>query len=275
MAAPAPPGYDANVEPSQTTPAGVPSPPAYSEQRDDPEEVLQPAIFVLNDRFIHHESVASSPLYQLNRVIHAQGRAANKIELERLDHRVKTLSDGSPSVAARGRHIYNLLHYSELFSADFTCGIESVSRKGVGRVAIKKASFPHTGFRAARTPGEREKNFNKSAYIYAIKEKKEVFEWLDSNGNVIATEDQRDGQHMLFVAVPLTRRMMDGLVALWCLWMWHVHIEEIPQPARWEHSKFIFSSRLAVCPFRRVANLTAKHSQKHHGKVTNGQYRLE
>lgn len=238
----APPVYDANAGPSPLTAADALPPPVYQEQLDDPEEVLQPAIFVLGDRFIHHESLSSSPMYQLSRVIHAQGKATNKIELERLDHRVKTLSDGSPSVAARGKHIYNLLHYSVLFSADFQCGIEPLSRKGIGKVAIKKSSFPHSGFRAARMPFEREKNFDKSAYLYAIKERKDVFEWLDSMGNVIATEDQRDGQHMLFIAVPLTRRRMDGLVALWCLWMWHIHIEDIPQPPRWEHCKFILCS---------------------------------
>ena len=154
-------------------------------------------------------------------------------------HRVKTLSDGSPSVAARGKHIYNLQHYSVLFSADFQCGIEPLSRKGIGKVAIKTCSFPHSGYRAARVPSDREKNFDKSVYIFAIKERKEVFEWLDAKGNVVATEDQRDGQHMLFVSVPLTRRMMDGLVALWCLWMWHVHIDDIPRPRRWEHCRLI------------------------------------
>lgn len=260
----APPVYDDNADvelsPSPMIATDM-SPPAYQERRDDPEEILQPAIFVLGDQFIHHESLDSAPLYQLSRVIHAQGRAANKIELERLDHRVKTLSDGSPSVAARGKHIYTLQHYSTLlFPADFQCGIFPVSRKGLGKIAIKKSSFAHTGYRAARVPAEGEKNFNKSAYIYAIKERKEVYEWVDEKGNVIATEDQRDGQHMLFVAVPLTRRMMDGLVALWCLWMWHVHVEDIPVPPRWERSRFILS-------FPRVTNSNSKHSKNCNGKV--------
>lgn len=268
----APPVYDAAADakarPSPLTVADVPSPPAYHEQVDDPEEILQPTIFVLGNLFIHHESLSSSPVYQLSRVIHAQGRATNEIQLERLDHRVRTLSDGSPSVAARSKHIYTLQHYSVLFSEDFQCGIEAVSRKGVGTVAIKKSSFPHSGYRAARVPSDREKNFNKSAYIYAIKERKDVFEWFDAKGNVVATEDQRDGQHMLFVAVPLTRRTLDGLVALWCLWMWHVHVKDIPQPARWEHRKFILS-----LPRRAYSN--SKHSEDRNGKVTTREYRTE
>lgn len=216
-------------------PADLPPPPGYQEQRDDPGEIIEPAIYILADRFIYSESMSTPPRYQLSRVIHAQGEATNTIQFERVDNRVRTLSDGTPSVTSRGRHIYDLHHFSSLFSSDIECGIESVARKGIGKAAIKKSPFPHSGYRVTRIPGEMEKKPDKNVFMYVIKEKKGVFEWADSDGKVIATEACRDGQPMLLVAVPLTRRRLDGLVALWCLWMWHVHVEKIKTPAGFSH----------------------------------------
>lgn len=222
---------------SSSAMADLPPPPAYQAQRDDPGEILEPTIFILADRFIHSESMSTPPRYQLSRVIHAVGEATHTIEFERVEARIRTLSDGTPTVTDRGRHLYDLHHYSALFSSDFHCGLESVNRKGIGKVAIMKSPFPHSGYRATRVPGEMEKKPDKNAYMYVIKEKKDTFEWSDSSGKAIATEVFRDGQQMLLVAVPLTRRKMDGLVALWCLWMWHVHIEEIKTPAGWKDGK--------------------------------------
>ncbi|KAM7189021.1 hypothetical protein V8F20_010324 [Naviculisporaceae sp. PSN 640] len=222
------------AEPSSWLPADLPPPPDYQEQRDDPGEILEPTIFVLKDRFIYSESM-SAPRYQLSRVIHAQGQATNTIQFERVENRIRTLSDGTPTVTNRGRHIYDLHHFSSVFASEFGCEIEPVTRKGIGKAAIKKSPFPHSGYRVTKIPGEMEKKPDKNAYMYVIKEKKDVFEWADSNGKVIATEACRDGQPMLLVAVPLTRRKLDGLVALWCLWMWHVHIEKIKTPIGLNH----------------------------------------
>jgi hypothetical protein len=41
----------------------------------------------------------------------------------------------------------------------------------------------------------------------------------------------------LRILVPLSRRMRDSLVALWCLWMWHIRIEENIPKRTWEDRK--------------------------------------
>ncbi|KAL2188025.1 hypothetical protein L209DRAFT_741192 [Thermothelomyces heterothallicus CBS 203.75] len=54
-----------------------------------------------------------------------------------------------------------------------------------------------------------------------------------------ATAEQREDVYSLRVVEPLSRRQRDSLVALWCLWMWHHHIEEITPKKTWEDRKRI------------------------------------
>ncbi|KAK0621984.1 hypothetical protein B0T17DRAFT_509276 [Bombardia bombarda] len=221
---------------------GSPEPPSYRQQRDpDPDEILQPTILILDGQLIHAESVGSSPLYQLSRVIYVLSDATNSIKFERLDYRVRTLGDGTPSVSQRGKHLCNLQHYSPLFAAEYECGLEPVSGKGLGSVNIQKRRFPHSGFRAASTPSaedrERDKNLPKERLLFNIKESHGIYEWSDADGTVVATQQDDNnerGQHLLLVAVPLSRRMMDGLVALWCLWLWHMHASNMRGSKGWK-----------------------------------------
>ncbi|KAM7216809.1 hypothetical protein V8F06_007786 [Rhypophila decipiens] len=217
--------------PSSSAPTDLP--PAYHEQRYDPDEIMQPTIYVLADDHIFAESCSGSPRYRLSRVIHAQGKATSTIELSRVDKRIRELSDGTPNVTTRERHIYNM-HYLTHFREALQCEVKSVAARGIGRVLVQKSPFPYSGYRAIKVPVELEstpEKLDKSTYLYAIKEKKDMFEWCGVDGKVVATEVCRDGERMLLVAVPLTRRHLDGLVALWCLWMWYNHVKDIKDPS--------------------------------------------
>ena len=231
--------------PGSAHPPAFEDPPSYREQVDDPDELQQPIIFTLRGRFVYAPPDESSPLYELSRVIHAQGEATTTIEFQRLEYRVRTTNNG-PTVAQRGKHLYNMMHVPIVFSQGYQCAMESVSRRGLGNVVLKKSPFPHSGYRAA-APTEKDLGFDvktkktakaaKNDYFFLVKEKKGkaedgCYEWTDTEGRVVATQvssDLAEGPPVfkLIVGVPLTRRMLDGLVAVWCLWLWHIHATEI------------------------------------------------
>ncbi|KAK1758775.1 hypothetical protein QBC47DRAFT_397598 [Echria macrotheca] len=232
-------------------PPSVEEPPAYQEQRDDPNEVLQPVNLVMHGRFIYSSPNESAPLYELSRTIHAQGEATTCIEFKRLDYRVRTGADGSPDVAHREKHLYNLMHLPIIFGAGSQMSLQPMTRKGLGDVSLKRSPFPHSGFRASRQMSEHEAEREKKRgrdprreYHFVVKETKHGFEWLDQEGTAVAHQvvSERDGQIecFLFVSVPLTRRMLDGLVALWCLWVWHQHTKGKQAPKKgWQEVKRI------------------------------------
>jgi len=191
--------------------------------------------YALHGRYVYGLPNTSSPLYELSRVIHAQGEVTTSIEFQRLEYRIKTLSDGTPNVTHRGKHLYNLQHLPEVLAWDYRFALESVTRKGLGNVVVRKSPFPHSGYRASRHLSEeemeREKrrgNDPKKQFWFVVRDKKNIWEWCDAQGNVVATQasgvsPEGHHEHNLLVLVPLTKRMMDALVALWCLWLWNIH----------------------------------------------------
>ncbi|KAL2169156.1 hypothetical protein VTG60DRAFT_6396 [Thermothelomyces hinnuleus] len=114
----------------------------------------------------------------------------------------------------------------------------------------------------------------KGEYWFAVKGgKDDCWEWSDDHGRVVAqqlredgapadadadanagpssnacagasagadaTAERREDVYSLRVVEPLSRRQRDSLVALWCLWMWHHHIEESTPKKTWEDRKRI------------------------------------
>ena len=216
-------------------------PPAYRQEANDPDEIVQPAVLILDGQFIYSESIRSSPLYELSRVIHAQSATTTEIDFQRLEYRSKTLADGSPSIAKRERQLYKLqrVPFFNQVRHESECYMKALSNKGIGTVGFKKAPFPHSGLRAARILSESQKKDSnlKRRFIFALKENGSVFEWTDSNGRLVATQTRDDtGRHMLLVALPLSRRLLDSLVALWCVWLWQLHLDYLGegQGKKWE-----------------------------------------
>jgi len=228
-------------------------PPTYQEQRDDPEEILQPASFVIRGRFIYAPPNESSPLYELSRVIHAQGAATTNIEFHRLEYRVRPRRDGTPDVSQRPKHIYNITRVPVLFTDDERiCNLHSVSRKTLGHhLVLKRSPFPHSGYRATIASAEEGGTGWKrprGQYFFWLKHVKGAYKWFDRSGKHVATqaevgEEEGRVEYRLMVVEPLTRRMRDGLVALWCLWLWHQHgIHTKPNEDGWGKFKRIMQT---------------------------------
>ena len=251
----------------------VNEPPAYASRAEagaDPDEMLEPAVFVLHGRFIHPQGPsgdASSDLaYQLSSAIGDLGPATGSVDFERIDPRVRTAADGTPSVSTRAKGVYTLEYRRPMshLGIPFTARLRAQSRKSLGEVGIEKSPVFHHGYRAVRVLSDADKAFlerkkmqAKKVHHFVIKEGRgEGWEWSDPNGRRVAAQEvswgsgdgggegegksegkakaKVESEHKLAVLVPLPRRERDGLVALWCLWMWHLHLEDLKPKRTWQ-----------------------------------------
>ncbi|KAH6857142.1 hypothetical protein B0I37DRAFT_91270 [Chaetomium sp. MPI-CAGE-AT-0009] len=271
-----------------TTPAHDPppyEPPAYNPDTTgpDPDELLDPCTLVIHGRFIypilptpgsadpHTGEADSEPAYQLSRAIHGQGHAAEHIEFQRLDLRVRNGDDlaAGPSLARRAKDVYWLEHRRALPRAGmpFQAWLEPQTRKALGKLTVEKAPPFRLGYRANRVVSDAErrwleregKKVKKGEYYFAVKGKGfegRDWEWSDPEGKVVAVqvreavEGEGGGGEVfrLRVLVPLSRRVRDSLVALWCLWMWHIRVEENTPKRTWEDRKRILQMAPNVYP---------------------------
>ncbi|KAK4156100.1 hypothetical protein C8A00DRAFT_31031 [Chaetomidium leptoderma] len=250
-------------------------PPAYQSLTEgagpDPDEMLEPEVFVIHGRFVYPQGAAggeasSEPTYQLSRAIHLQGQATETIAFQRLDLRVRTASDGSPGISKRAKDVYELEHRKELPHAGiaFQAWMAPQSRKTLGRVEIEHAPLLHSGYRALKVLSDAEKRWlekqgtkvKKGDYHFAMKEQRDnTWRWIDAAGKHVATQvrespaaEDGEAEHRLNVLVPLPRRTRDTLVALWCLWMWHNHVEDTKPKRTWEDRKRIMQMPRTYVP---------------------------
>ncbi|KAK3290416.1 uncharacterized protein B0H64DRAFT_57862 [Chaetomium fimeti] len=281
---------------NNTAPAGNPppyQPPAYELRPDttapDPDELLDPCTLVIHGRFIypllpapgsadpHTGEADSEPIYQLSRAIHEQGAAAERIEFQRLDLRIRNNGNddpdavAGPSLARRAKDVYWLEHRKPMVRAGipFQAWLEPQTRKALGKVRVEKSPAFRTGYRANRVVSDAErrwmeregKKVKKGEFYFVVKEKGiggiggGEWEWSDPEGRVVAVqvreavdgEDTSGGEvFRLRLLVPLSRRMRDTLVALWCLWMWHIRIEENIPKRTWEDRKRIMQAGIGL-----------------------------
>ncbi|KAL2127154.1 hypothetical protein VTI74DRAFT_11251 [Chaetomium olivicolor] len=262
-----PPALDghAPAQPSNNAPPPTSSelPPAYCQDTaGGPDEIIPPAALVIHGRFIYPLSPSgepsSDPLYQLSRAIHAVGHATEDMTIERLEYRVRTnTADGSPAVAHRARDLYQLTHHLGLpfMGVSFEAKLTPTSNKTLGRIVITKSPpFKH-GYRALKVLPEDEKlwrerkgmKVDEGEYHFVIKaEGDKGWKWIDSDGRTVAKQEREkkkgvdeEDEFRLRVLVSLPRRTLDSLVSLWCLWMWHIRIEENKPKKTWEDRKRI------------------------------------
>jgi hypothetical protein len=236
-------------------------PPAYQAHPEgvDPDEILEPTGFVIHGRFVYPlgpSGVADSePAYQLSRAIHAQGIATAKMTFERIDARVRTTSDGTPRLSKRAKELYELEHRTEMphLGVAFQAAMEPKSRRTLGKVSIAKSPLFRHGYRALKVISDQErrwlakqgKNAKDGQYHFVIKEHGNAWQWSDPSGKIVATEvrdtatsDGAEDEYSLRVLVPLPRTTRDALVALWCLWMWHIHVEDTKPRRTWEDRQY-------------------------------------
>ncbi|KAL2120245.1 hypothetical protein VTJ04DRAFT_4271 [Mycothermus thermophilus] len=266
---------------------GPDEPPPYEARTEtaalDPDEILPPTTFVIHGRFIYPLIPSSSssagaaepdsvPVYELSRVIHVPEQAAEAIDFSRIDPRVRTDADGSPTITTRAKLMYTMRYRRTLFygNVPFSAWLEPHSRKSLGRVEIEKSPLFHRGYRAlpvmseAERRGRQKRGLEVPEYFFCVREQgitNKQWEWCDKKGKVVARQirernpepqqraddaEQREATgtkaqevYKLEIVQPMSRCDRDGLVALWCLWMLHIHINECRPRKTWEDRKRI------------------------------------
>jgi hypothetical protein len=233
-------------------------PPTYSNITN---EVWEPTILVLAELAIHAESIDSAPLYRLNRAVARITHSTKHVEFERVERAVK-MSDDEPIIKPRSRHIYNLKiikgvpgGLEQIPSHTPRCYIESVSRRTIGSVGMKKSHFrSHWTALPIDVSGNSSRYAGLPSFIkdtkpmFQIQQKKGKNEWTDGDGSAVAVEDDGEEQHRLIITASLHRDYIDVLVALWCCRIWQYsddHTERVKDGM--EGGKF--SNLKCHCPF--------------------------
>ncbi|KAI8958198.1 hypothetical protein F5Y11DRAFT_51466 [Daldinia sp. FL1419] len=214
---------------------GNEDPPPYIENHNDGDDVLQPSIFVLDGHFIRAQTADGASLYELSRDVRrsptSEARLA-QVKLERLIRNIRTSSNGTPRVINRSRHIFELKHLPPLISTGFPYVLDATSRHSIGNLALKTSSFPRSGIKVVRIKPEKESGFPKGyrarkeslkgdEVIFEIFKKRDHYEWIHPiDGSRMALEDEMENQHRLIVTAPITRKMMDAMIASWTLRIW-------------------------------------------------------
>ncbi|KAK4180631.1 hypothetical protein QBC36DRAFT_229257 [Triangularia setosa] len=245
-------------------------PPAYSQLEPntlDPNDPMPPATFSLHGRFIHASTTSSDPSYQTNHPILTLTHGSRQIDFQRVQHKYKTSNTtGQPVISHRGKDIYTLAHHLPILGMPFQAVAVPKSRKTLGEIHIAKAPVFHTGYRANRVLPEQEvarleRKGEKvpREYHWQMKEAgggkgEEAWEWKDGDGRTVAVQwkersdvggqpgssrdpnagDKGGWVPKLQVLVELDRRTLDSLVAVWCLWVIHLHHEATKPKKTWE-----------------------------------------
>ncbi|KAL2156753.1 hypothetical protein VTH82DRAFT_1499 [Thermothelomyces myriococcoides] len=236
------------------------------------------------------DTADKTPEYQLTIPIHVRGTPAGEMVLQRMDPRVRTAADGTPVVSRRAKDIYRLEHRRPMVLAGIPAEnwLVPLTRKALGNIRIERSPAFHSGYRALKVRSDAEirglenlgLKVKKGEYWFAIKGgKDDCWEWTNECGTIVAhqlregpadpTDDdgsssskpdadakvatelrEEDAVYSLRIVQSLSRRERDSLVALWCLWMWHRHIEGNKPKKTWEDRK-----RILQMPSRTVRSV--------------------
>lgn len=203
------------------------SAPSYAEAVSDAaDDVLQPAILVLDGQSIHAESDPTVHLYEVNRGIAHLGPATSIVEFARMER-------SAGSAKQRSRHIYNLHHQQPPLRVPSAQRAEYF----IQAVAAPARRLGHLGLKEARALGaeywsalpvdmkgwaelDRPPFVADAAPVLEAHHRQGAWKWIDSEGHDVAMEYDSDQEHRLLVTASLQRETLDALVALWCCRVW-------------------------------------------------------
>ncbi|KAK7755165.1 hypothetical protein SLS62_002980 [Diatrype stigma] len=235
--------------PPPPSPGAENAPPPYANANqvdgEAEEEIVQPVILVLSKRFIHAQSKSSFrlsgtgdrggggapiPLYELSHDITQSSDGETKVELSRLvpSVRMSTMNgSGTPRVAHRSSHIYDLKRLPPLLADGFPYCLDAVSRSQRrwsssksaaaavcgGKLGLKTSSFPLRAevVKIVRLGSEKEREKEKEGSgifpkgykamrktsggsssgnsVFESRKAHDHYEWIGPDGNRIAVED--------------------------------------------------------------------------------------
>ncbi|KAK4465339.1 hypothetical protein QBC42DRAFT_18228 [Cladorrhinum samala] len=238
------------------------APPQYVEEKPlSPEDILQPATFILRglEIYTYPPLPDAIPSYKLSRVIHAQGPATHAIDIARVESVTRVSPrTGDLVMSRRERELYDLQYWQGLLGGPFVAEAKPHGgNRTLGEMSIARAPRFHRGYRVIkvlkpeqRASLERRGGKVKQEWWWRVRHISDGgngWEWGNASGDVIARQTAADAgeggsaEHKLEVVEPLPRRTLDSLVSMWCLWMWHLHIDAAAResPKGWSDVKRI------------------------------------
>lgn len=192
------------------------------------KELLEPAVFLMAGESILVEGAASTSVYHLSRsVLFFSSKQDSSVLFEQVKHEApeKAMSI-EESTCQRTRRLLHLVHpINASYRTDLPAYyITSISPGMLGNIQLEtsKSRLRKTEFKALLSSNKTASSkslFDEKSHqqlLFSVKSKwvGARYKWTNSNGDEVAFEDVKDGQHKLVVTAPLQRVMRDTLIAL-------------------------------------------------------------
>ncbi|KAI0139056.1 hypothetical protein F4776DRAFT_662752 [Hypoxylon sp. NC0597] len=195
------------------------------------DDVLAPATLILMGQYVVSDVTGQTPLYHINWDITSIPQKGSSVVFERVEEDPATGVDNAAPTKQQKQHIFYLAHpASAQYQTDTPAYyLTSVSSEMLGNIGLDKSKprFQKMEFKALLTTGKNWSDnplFDSNAELLFDVKPKLIgghYTWYDSNGQLIAYEDGKAGQHKLVITTSMERKRRDALVATWCLRLWH------------------------------------------------------
>ncbi|KAI0181730.1 hypothetical protein GGR52DRAFT_584226 [Hypoxylon sp. FL1284] len=261
---PPPPPPDAEYD-APPSPGAEYDPPPYAAggssttRRNDAEDVVQPVILIHAGQYVRARTAGGAALYQLSRDVRRSATSESQLAQVTLERLVHVVRGGGRAPQQRARAVFELTHTPSVLATGFPYSLEPASRSALGRLALRgpagasALALPGTdaaaGLRVVRIRPEaarprrddqfpkgyrarRGSLFREAELVFDVARTRGRYEWRGADGARLAVEDLTDDGELarLVLLAPVTRRVLDAMVASWCLRMWRASIRSDHSP---------------------------------------------
>jgi hypothetical protein len=218
----APPSYDTTVsQPAILSPGNSPQPEEPGEEDDIPD--YDPPPFTLSPitLTLAPTSILITPptsprtLYQLTRPLTGHTRTTSLAEILPSS---KINSDGTLQNMRDRQILYKIYEHMAIPRNPRATAVSAQHKKLIQGTVLKQGhAFGSGAVWEARARGE--DRMSENTLLFSAKRQKGVVEWKDAKGTLVAVEmpavDRGEESEILEVLVPLEKKMMDMIVAVW------------------------------------------------------------
>ncbi|KAF4428909.1 hypothetical protein FACUT_9367 [Fusarium acutatum] len=201
-----------------------------------------PTTLIFDGQQITLENEPSIPLYRLSRTIACKVQKHCSIIFEQIEVVETPQPDGKGSrIRQRPHDLYYLVNSLLMLQRQQNtpaCYLTAPSPKALGNIQVDVYNTPSQclGFKAMLNADRSADNVqlfkaDTQQILFEIRPKLKggPYQWIDADGQVLAYESGREGDHKLVVQVPLKQDIKDALAALWTLRLWYEHIHNLSE----------------------------------------------
>ncbi|KAG5749171.1 hypothetical protein H9Q72_009538 [Fusarium xylarioides] len=207
------------------------------DQASPTQKTSVPTTLIFDGQQITLENEPSIPLYRLSRTIACKVQKHCSIIFEQIEVVETSQPDGKGSrIRQRPHDLYYLVNSLLMLQRQHdtpACYLTAPSPKALGNIQVDVYDTPSQclGFKAMLNADRSADDVqlfkaDTQQILFQMRPKLKggPYQWVDADGQVVAYESGREGDHKLVIQIPLQQDLKDALAALWTLRLWYEHV---------------------------------------------------